>query len=63
MSTASIATPAVVLFHLPIYKPTMTKAVLSDFTSVMALFEGMFQSPPTQYLCGAALTVPDEFRR
>lgn len=61
MSQASKATPAVVLFYHPIYQPTLTKAVLSDFTPVMALFEGLFQSPPAQYPCGAALPEPEEF--
>jgi hypothetical protein len=39
----------------PIHLPTLIKAVLSDFTPVMALFEGLFQSPSTQYTRGAAL--------
>ncbi len=55
------ATPSAILVQHPIYKPTLTKAALSDFTLVMELFEGLFQPPPAQYLCGAALTEPDEF--
>jgi hypothetical protein len=53
--------PAAVSVQHPIYQPTMTMDALSDFTPVMALFEGLFQSPPAQYPCGAALPEPDEF--
>jgi hypothetical protein len=53
--------PAAVSVQHPIYQPTMTMDALSDFTPVMALFEGMFQSPLAQYPCGAAMTKPDEF--
>ena len=55
--------PATVSVQHPIYQPTLIKAALNDFTLVMALFEGVFQPPPAQYPCGAALTEPDEFRR
>ena len=42
-------TPYVASSQHPIHKPTLTKAALSKFTSVMTLLEGLFQSPPTQY--------------
>ena len=45
----------------PTHQPTLTKAALNDFTPVMTLFEGLFQSPPAHCTCGAALPEPDEF--
>jgi hypothetical protein len=48
--------PAAVLVQHPIYQPTKTKAALSDFTTVMALLEGMLLLLPAQYPSGAAMT-------